>query len=321
MLFLLVVLCFETCSASVKSDNRFRDAVFIPHKGMALMNHVISSHHVTSPIDCSFFCSSHDKCKSYNYKPRGAGDSDICQLNNATRRTNSASYKPDAGFVHYFDQSESFKSCLDHFRNGAKENGIYTITDISGDSYPVFCDLTSEPRFAWTLILSQAFRNRNLAAFCSKPLPQNYPLNADSPNWEAYRLSLGRMQRLSQQSTHVRVTTSFPEYNVEFRDYFRTKLSHFDILSFYGSKSCFFMEIIDVRNHKGFNVTVGFWQLEAEFLHTDTEHKTCQFDASRGSLGSENNFGSYCQANCVNPVFRGCEKDDSTTNYWFGGYM
>jgi len=73
---------------------------------MVLIDHMISTHDVTSPIECSFFCAANDKCKSYNYKPRGAGDQDVCQLNNATRQTNPASYKVDVAFVHYFDESE-----------------------------------------------------------------------------------------------------------------------------------------------------------------------------------------------------------------------
>ncbi|KAK3748886.1 hypothetical protein QZH41_009159 [Actinostola sp. cb2023] len=286
---------------------------------MVLADHVISTHHVTSPIECSFFCMANDKCKSYNYKPRGAGDQDVCQLNNATRQTNPASYKVDVGFVHYFDESETFKSCIDYLRNGAEENGFYTITDTSGDSYQVFCDLTSEPRSAWTLIMSQAYKNRNEPEFCSKPLTINATLKENSPNWEAYRLSLNRMQLLSKQSTHLRITTGFTLYGVDFRDYLRAKLSSLDILNFTGGGVCKMVEYIDIRGQKGYDVTVPFWQFSGYILHTDSNKFICQFDGREESVVSEDNFGYHCTS--ANPKFRGTANDDSTTEYWFGGYL
>ncbi|KAK3748887.1 hypothetical protein QZH41_009158 [Actinostola sp. cb2023] len=240
---------------------------------MVLVDHVISTHHVTCPIECSFFCAANDKCKSYNYKPRGAGDQDVCQLNNATRQTNPASYKVGVGFVHYFDESETFKSCLDYLRNGAEENGIYTITDTSGDSYQVFCDLTSEPRSAWTLIMSQAYKNRNKAEFCSKPLTINATLKENTPNWEAYRLSLSNAAPLQ--------TINTPEIH-----------------------------------HRFYCLRSGFQRL---FASKDSSTFICQFDGRIGSVVSEDNFGHHCTN--ANPKFRGTANDDSTTEYWFGGYL
>ncbi|KAK3748890.1 hypothetical protein QZH41_009157 [Actinostola sp. cb2023] len=286
---------------------------------MVLIDHVISTHHVTSPIECSFFCAANDKCKSYNYKPRGAGDQDVCQLNNVTRQTNPASYKVDVGFVHYFDESETFKSCLDYLRNGVQENGIYTITDTSGDSYQVFCDLTSEPRSAWTLITSQTLKNRKMAEFCIKRFSENAPVQENTPNWEAYRLSLNRMQLLSKQSTHLRITTGFTVYGVDFRDYLRAKVASVDILDLAGTNICKKVEYLDIRGHKGYDVTVLFTQTSSYAFHVDSSQSGCQFNGRSGSVKNENNFGRYCTY--FNRNFRGSEKDDSTTEYWYGGYL
>ncbi|KAK3734226.1 hypothetical protein QZH41_012951, partial [Actinostola sp. cb2023] len=286
--------------------------------GMVLMDHVISTHHVTSPVDCSLFCVDNKKCKSYNYKPRGAGDQDVCQLNNATRKSNPASYKPDAAFIYYFDESEAFKSCLDYLRYGVTENGIHTITDTSGDTYQVFCDLTSEARSAWTLIMSQAFKNKNMAEFCRKSLTENAPVQENTPNWEAYRLSLNRMQLLSKQSTHLRITTGFTVYGVDFRDYLRAKVTSVDILSI-SAGECKMVEYINIRGHKGYDVTVPFWQRSDYLFRTSSFKLICQFDATKGSTHLEVNFGRYCRA--ANPKFRGTANGDSTTEYWFGGYL
>ncbi|KAK3734229.1 hypothetical protein QZH41_012949 [Actinostola sp. cb2023] len=214
----------------------------------------------------------------------------------------------------------TFKSCLDYFRNGVQENGIYTITDTSGDSYEVFCDLTSEPRSAWTLIMSQAFKNRNMAAFCNEQLTVSAPVQENTPNWEAYRLSLNRMQLLSKQSTHLRITTGFTVYGVDFRDYLRAKVASLDILSFTGAGVCKKVEYIDIRGQKGYAVTVPFWQPPGESIHTDSNTFVCQFNGRKDSVYSENNFGRQCGAT-ANPKFRGTANDDSTTEYWFGGYL
>ncbi|KAK3734695.1 hypothetical protein QZH41_002114 [Actinostola sp. cb2023] len=310
-----LVLFIQFSSAIIRTD-KTRDANLSPVKGMVLMDHVISAHHVTSPIDCSFFCANNKKCKSCNYKPRGAGDQDVCQLNNATRKTNPASYKPDAAFIHYFDKSETFKSCLDYLRNGVHENGIYTITNTTtGYSYPVFCDLTSEPRSAWTLIMSQALKNNKMPEFCTKELTKSAPVKENTPNWEAYRLSLNRMQLLSKQSTHLRITTGFTVYGVDFRDYLRAELSSVDLLTFMGSQVCKTVEYVDVRGNQGIGVTAAFRQTSNQYIfHVDSYTTVCDMDATGGAVVNESSFGLYCYPNRTNPEFRGVANPDTCEN-------
>ena len=158
-----------------------------------------------------------------------------------------------------------------------------------------------------------------MAAFCNEQLTVSAPVQENTPNWEAYRLSLNRMQLLSKQSTHLRITTGFTVYGVDFRDYLRAKVASLDILR-YHSKDCRMLEYIDVRGNKGSDVTAPFWQSSNYILHTDSNEVYCSFDANIGSVVSENNFGYYCVAP-TNPNFRGSEKDDSTTEHWFGGYL
>jgi len=214
------------------------------------------------------------------------------------------------------------RSCLDILRLGASENGIYTITDTSGDSYQVFCDLTSEPRSAWTLILSFALQEIARNEFRWIPFMQDAPLNEHNPNWMAYRQTLARMSQLSSLSTHVRATTGFDAYGIDFVDYFRAKISDVNILTLLGRALCKRVEYINVRRNTGTELTVPFFQREKNggvLLHVDaSETFGCDFDAIPGAATSEDNFAVYLSANAD---FRGSANQDSTSQFWFGGYI
>ena len=180
------------------------------------------------------------------------------------------------------------------------------------------CDLSSEPGSAWTLVLSYAHKNRHVGKFCSSALSKDRFSNMNDANWEDYRLGRGRMRSISDQSTHVRVTSSFPVYGVDYRDYLRAKISSIDILRYAGRGVCKTVEYIDIRGIKGKDITVSFWQYK-RFFHTYSASSPCQYDPSVGSTKSEKNFGATCLA--FNPATRGSANDDSTIQYWFGGYL
>lgn len=151
----------------------------------------------------------------------------------------------------------------------------------------------------------------------------NSPVNDDVPNWEAYRMSLKTMKLLASQSTHWRATTEFKNSGVDYVDYIRGKNSDFDILSFEGSGICKPVELINIRGHSGVATTAQFWQ-KAGFngLHIDSSITGCLFRANGGSVPGENDFGYYCEIpSRINPNFRGMKNDESTTEYWFGGYL
>ena len=99
-------------------------------------------------------------------------------------------------------------SCLDIMRQGVTRNGVCHLSDETGAHFPAYCDLTSEPSLAWTLIESFS-----LAANRVKQLPRltlNSPINENSPNWVNYRMTLGKMKTLREYLTHWRATCSFP---------------------------------------------------------------------------------------------------------------
>ena len=80
------------------------------------------------------------------------------------------------------------QTCLDYLKDGVQANGYYSVAGQNGETTIVYCDFTSEPGSAWTLVMSWSLANKNLAAFKSNPLTENVPVNEKTPNWIAYRL-------------------------------------------------------------------------------------------------------------------------------------
>ncbi|KXJ26150.1 uncharacterized protein LOC110242458 [Exaiptasia diaphana] len=319
----LFVVILASVWCTIGGNMMEEDVVFYQEKGTFLKDHVISTHHVTTPIDCSFLCTSVEKCESYNYKPRGPGEQDLCQLNNATRQTKPLAIVSDAAFNHYTPKL-TYYDCLAYLKDGFSENGVFTITDDKGNLFPAYCDFTSEPRSAWTLIMSHAFKMSHMPEFCTKELSMNVPLQENNPNWERYRLPLSQMYHLSNVSSHVRISTGFSKFGIDFTDYMRAQISDINILKFTGNAVCKTIEYINVRENIGEGVTAPFWQSnnQTSIFHVNTFKNPCDFDATSGAAPNERNFGMYCaNKNETSREFRGTADPDSTTEYWFGGYV
>ena len=212
---------------------------------------------------------------------------------------------------------QSPRSCLDHFKNGLKTNGYYNIYDASSNLITVYCDMTSEPRKAWTLVTSWATSNKDMAEFQSTPLSQDSPVDESSPNWNRYRMSLSMMNDLSAQSTHWRATCNFPTHGLDYTDYVRGKFVDFDVITFHGHNVCKRVEYVNIRGHKCSDCNLPWWQNDGQYcLHTDSTYTTCGFDPTQGAGGSEDNFGAYRTSNAN---FRCTADASTTTNWWFGG--
>ncbi|XP_046843086.1 uncharacterized protein LOC124437112 [Xenia sp. Carnegie-2017] len=212
------------------------------------------------------------------------------------------------------------QSCLDYLKKGYKSDGFYKIRDFNANRIiTVYCDLTSEPGSAWTLVMSFAFKNRQVEQFKKKGLQQDAPVNENSPNWEIYRMSHYQMNYLKSQSTHWRATCSYPKNKVDYRDYVRAKFSDFDVMTFAGYGICKKVELVNIRGHQCAKCTSKWYQvLNTYMAHIDSPSSGCKFDARTGSFGSEDNFGYYSH---VNKKFRCTASRLSTTNWWFGVYM
>jgi hypothetical protein len=194
---------------------------------------------------------------------------------------------------------------------------------MGGDSYKVFCDLSSEPGSVWTLFLSYVLKKRREAPFCIRSLAKNAPVNEDAPNWEAYRMSLKRLEKLASHSTHWRATAGFNVYGVDYTDYLRGKMSSVNIISYVGNGVCKDVEFINVRGHQANNTQAYLWQYDgAWMIHFESQLAPCSFKANSGAVPSENDFGFYCEGDhTMNRNFRGAMNDESTTQWWFGVYV
>ena len=178
--------------------------------------------------------------------------------------------------------------------------------------------MNSEAGSAWTLVMSYAFKNKLMQQFAASAQMQNdRPVNEHSPNWNLYRMSLTQMNHLKSQSTHWRVTCSFPTYKVDYTDYVRAKFTDFDIMTFRHRAICKKVEYVNIRGHQCAQCTSKWWQYEYG-AHIDSTQTGCQFLAAQDSVVNEDNFGYY---GSYNNKFRCSARPLSTTNWWFGGYL
>ncbi|XP_065051088.1 uncharacterized protein LOC135680801 isoform X2 [Rhopilema esculentum] len=104
-------------------------------------------------------------------------------------------------------------SCLDWRYDSAMINGIYRISDDDGVEFNVYCDFISEPNSVWTLIESFSLGKNHL--FKDWPFTIDFPYLEDSPNWDNYRLSKTRMEKIKSTSTHWRATCSFDIFEIK----------------------------------------------------------------------------------------------------------
>lgn len=219
------------------------------------------------------------------------------------------------------------RSCLDYLKHGQLENGFYWIFDIVNQRYLAYCDLSSEPGSAWTLVMSWNRASQKLPNFSTKGFQQDAPINQNTPNWNVYRQTLARMKALRSFSTHWRATCSFNrprfqnlETSIDYRDYIRAKFGEPDVMTFVGNGGCFEVEYVNVRGHVAGNGTsVAMWQhKDVDLLHIDSSLPECEFNAKPGSVRSEDNFGFN---KVSSDSFRCTAGDDATTQWWFGGYL
>ena len=177
--------------------------------------------------------------------------------------------------------------------------------------YEVFCDAISEEGFIWTLIESFSRRNKN--EFEDKVFFKDYPKNQEAFTWGKFRLSLLRMTATANRSTHVRATCNFNTEELQYKDYFRAKLSDIDVLRL-RSEGCKTVEFINIRRYNCTGCTTFFFQKDGYHVHTDSYWAPvvkCQFtNASADAVkspGGEDDFGCY---KTVNPVHKCVSSDD-----------
>lgn len=181
----------------------------------------------------------------------------------------------------------------------------------------MYCDFSSEPGWAWTLVMSQSLSSRS-KAFAKDSFLRGPFKNQQYPNWEKYRIGNSRMNIVQAQSSHWRVTCDFPSYGVDYRDYVRVAFEKINPMKYEVSGGCREVEYINIRGHNCTKCTAGWWQTDTQFLTHFSDKDICQFGKTLGFLDNEANFGGYWKNN-VSSEFRCSSVNTSTTNHWFGG--
>ena len=212
------------------------------------------------------------------------------------------------------------RSCKDLVTNGAKLSGIHFLYDSQNRHFPVFCDFDSEAGYVWALIQSFSLANDN--QFTEQRFGVDLPLNEDDGtiNWNAYRLSLSRMQSIANVSTHLRATCNFPDDGLVYTDYARAKLEGHDLFGRWKDQ-CRAYEFVNIRGIECQECTAGTFQHYAWHISSSySPFLGCKFNGSKGGVFEEKNFGRYLTG-FTNPVFRCTTNLNSTTQHWVGSKM
>ena len=183
--------------------------------------------------------------------------------------------------------------------------------------YEMLCDFSSEPGWAWTLVMSQSLKKRS-EAFAKGSFLKGIFKNQHDPNWERYRIGGKRMWIVKAQSSHWRITCDFPTHGVDFRDYVRATFKNLNPLKFKASGECREMEYINIQGRNCTQCTAARWQTTSQQLTHFSDRDGCQLGKKNGSLDNEASFGGYWKNN-FSSEFRCSSKETSSTNHWFGG--
>ena len=211
------------------------------------------------------------------------------------------------------------RSCKDLVTNGAKISEMYFLYDSHNRTFPAFCDLDSEAGYVWALI--QSFSLANKSHFTADGFEIDLPLNEDDGTikWNAFRLSLSRMQSIANVSTHLRVTCNFPDDGLVYTDYARAKLEGHDLFGNWGAR-CRTYEFLNIRGIECQECTAGTWQKNQWHIKSadSSSFAGCQFDGTSGAVSKEQNFGRYFYANSAH---RCSSAPNSTTQHWIGSKL
>jgi len=195
---------------------------------------------------------------------------------------------------------------------------MHFLYDSQNNLFPVYCDFDSEAGYAWALI--QSFSLTNDEMFRDHRFGVDLPVHEDDEmiNWNAYRLSLSRMQSIANASTHLRATCNFPDDGLVYTDYARAQLEGHDLFGFWIAQ-CRTYEYLNIRGTDCQECTAGTWQRKAWHINSyiSSTKAGCQFDGSNGVYW-EQNFGLYVYANSA---FRCTANLNSTTQHWIGSKL
>ena len=224
---------------------------------------------------------------------------------------------------------EQFQTCADYMQSttlqSKLDNDFYEIVNGSSSSINVFCVFDYDNHYAWTLIESST-RTQMISELQNKNFDENYPQNTNNPTLssitsDVYRLSLNWMQFLQSKSEYMLASCNLNTNFATSNDWMLMNINNIgaDLLYNWLLGECINVVSINVRGYQCKNSTVYAWQELTRHLHIQSADTSCDCQTiSTGSVFSEDNFGSYTN---YNTDFSCTERDNSTTNWWFGDYV
>ena len=195
---------------------------------------------------------------------------------------------------------------------------MHDLYDSQNNLLPVYGEFDSEAGYVWALIQSFSLANKNQFTKSGFYVDLTVNENEGTINWNAYRLSLSRMQSIADASTHLRVTCNFPDDGLVYTDYARAKLEGHNLFRQWEGE-CRTYEYVNIRGIECQECTVITWQRFAWHISSEGSYSSgCEFDGRSGSIPAEQNFGRYAKANNINAAHRCTSYQQSTTQHWIG---
>ena len=236
-----------------------------------------------------------------------------------------------------FQCRNSSYSCLDIARNQKTPltNQYYLIYDRStcNHSKPsyfvVYCDFTSQPGYAWTLIESFSRNNRRHSSI-DRGFAHSTSANSYNPrnNWSLYRMSrdhiffvYDRYRSLSPRPLW-RATCNFLSLSRPFsslpRDVMYSSFDSFNILSIPNIGTCITLDYLNIRGYVSTSRSFYFYSGGTNYhfyLYAYQTRRRCDYYNIPGSNTYDNYFGHY---STYHSEFSCSRSGSSTTNWWIG---
>ncbi|XP_027043855.1 uncharacterized protein LOC113671797 [Pocillopora damicornis] len=234
----------------------------------------------TGDVNCGNGCCRNSPCLN------GGTCTEVCESTSVRYRCSCP-----LPFVGKHCESWLRRSCQEYKLAGFRWSRLFTLIDDSHQTFRVFCDFDSEPRFAWNLIESFNLSSKDLFQKNVTFYDDYQAISGDDPNWQAYLIKRPNLLWLRNHSTHWRAICRYNTDGTVYTDYLRASLEHFDIISDIPSNDvpkCRPFEYVNIRGNKCRNCT------------------DCDF------------FGLYSK---VNPKFRCTSSSNATTQFWIGGTL
>ena len=227
---------------------------------------------------------------------------------------------------------QPIRSCAGYF-NVPREAGKYKVVDSQNSTYEVYCHFDSDD--AWTLVQSFSYGNITQE---NHDFPQLiHPLWKDSPvmisentvEWNAYRLGKSRMESIKNNSTFLQFTCNCEKHrgieNSDFVQIFLQDITdseekNVDVFKLNTSDTCSEGPRATVGDVRG---RIGDWEFsECQFQLSQNDHRSLHLHLSPTSSRlchfKKGAYFGICHCNSTQAVHSCTQKQNSTTQLWFG---